>query len=303
MITVTALTGPSYSAGATNSNFPTKHRFQQVARSLDWHATEVWLIEPMPTAPTSAEIAADATWLVQALDPNSGMTRLVRMSPDVYHAASFLDDRMLAEPRETAVVPWTHIATAIPPDTRTDARWIFHIGHVGSTLIARLLGELPQVLSIREPRILRDVSGVSEEGRGGFIRPLQLLFSRTFDQSQIALIKATSFVSEIAPELVPPGERALFTFATPRAYVASILAGENSTKELAVLAPSRSKRVADRAKLPEPSNAAVNEGCSRRDALAFGHFLGTEDLQDPVHQCSFARSSARARSGEVSAAD
>ena len=52
-------------------------------------------------------------------------------------------------------------------------------------------------------------------------------------------MKATSFVSEIAAELVPPGERALFMFASPRNYIASILAGENSVEELHMLAPSR----------------------------------------------------------------
>ena len=38
-------------------------------------------------------------------------------------------------------------------DMRSDARWIFHIGHVGSTLVSRLLGELDEVLAIREPRL------------------------------------------------------------------------------------------------------------------------------------------------------
>ena len=67
--------------------------------------------------------------------------------------------------------------------------------------------------------------------------------SRTFADDELACVKATSFVSEIAPLLVPPGERALFMFATPRNYIASILAGENSVKDLrmtAVAAPNGS---------------------------------------------------------------
>ncbi len=62
----------------------------------------------------------------------------------------------------------------------------------------------------------------------------------------IACVKATSFVSEIAPDLVPPGERALFMYATPRNYIASILAGENSGSELRALAASRAQRLARR---------------------------------------------------------
>ena len=60
--------------------------------------------------------------------------------------------------------------------------------------------------------------------------------SRTFGPDEFACVKATSFVSEIAPELVPPGERALFMFASPRNYIASILAGENQCQELHMLA-------------------------------------------------------------------
>jgi hypothetical protein len=210
----------------------------------------------MSTSPTAAEIAADASWLVQALDPASGMTRLIRMDQDAYRAASFLDDRMLAEPRQVGVLPWGDVATAVPRNARADARWVFHIGHVGSTLVARMLGELSNVLAIREPRIFRDVAGVSAEQRLGFTAALPALFSRTFARNQTALVKATSFVSEIAPELVPPKERALFMFAKPHAYIASILAGENSKKELAALAPSRAARIADRASLPSLSNAA-----------------------------------------------
>jgi len=210
----------------------------------------------MSTSPTAAELAADATWLVQALDPISEMTRLVRMDQSTYRAASFLDDRMLAEPRATAVLPWQEIAAAMPSDARTDARWIFHIGHVGSTLVARLLGELPAVLSIREPRIFRDVATIAKNDRTRLVDKLPALFSRTFTQNQAALVKATSFVSEIASELVPVGQRALFMFATPRAYIASILAGENSMKEMAALAQMRAQRMASRVGPLEPRTPA-----------------------------------------------
>jgi hypothetical protein len=67
--------------------------------------------------------------------------------------------------------------------------------------------------------------------------------SRAFAEDEVACVKATSFVGEIAAELVPPGERALFMFATPRNYIASILAGENSVKELRMLAVSRAERL------------------------------------------------------------
>jgi hypothetical protein len=82
--------------------------------------------------------------------------------------------------------------------------------------------------------------------RAQYMDPVPKLMSRSFAADEHACVKATSFASEIAPELVPPGERALFMYATPRKYVASILAGENSVKELRILADSRAARMSGR---------------------------------------------------------
>jgi hypothetical protein len=70
--------------------------------------------------------------------------------------------------------------------------------------------------------------------------------SRTFTPKQVALVKATSFVSEMAPLLVVPGGSALFLFASPANYIASILAGENSIKELQALHAIRGERLRSR---------------------------------------------------------
>ena len=200
----------------------------------------------MSSAPTPDEVARDATWLAQALDPNAGMVRLVAMGRDSYRAASFLDDRLMQQPVDAQLVAWPDVAAAVEGDLRTDARWIFHIGHVGSTLVSRLLGELHGVLAVREPRLLRDVALCPPAMRQGYLGPIPKLMSRTFADDEVACVKATSFASEIAPGLVGAGERALFMFASPRNYVASILAGENSVKELHALAAHRAQRLQSR---------------------------------------------------------
>src|SRR5690349_24823851 len=170
----------------------------------------------MSSAPTPEEIARDATWLAQALDPSAGNVRLIAMDRESYRAASFLDDRMLQQPVDAQVISWTEIEEAIGDELRSDARWIFHIGHVGSTLISRLLGELDGVLAVREPRLLRDLALSPPAVREQYLGPVSKLMSRTFASDEFACVKATSFVSEIAPVLVPAGERALFMFARPR---------------------------------------------------------------------------------------
>ena len=200
----------------------------------------------MSSGPSAPEIASDATWLAQALDPAAGVVRLVAMDRDSYRAASFLDDRLMQQPVNAQIVPWPDIENAVANDMRTDARWIFHIGHVGSTLVSRLLGELDTVLAIREPRLLRDLAVIPAAMRSRYVAAVPKLMARTFAEDEVACVKATSFASEIAAELVPAGERALFMYATPRNYVASILAGENSLKELHEREPYRYQRLAQR---------------------------------------------------------
>jgi hypothetical protein len=203
----------------------------------------------MSSAPSPAEIAADATWLAQAMDPAGGTVRVVRMTDEDYRSESFLDDRLFQSPRTFHAVPW-EAAVAGLGEARADARWIFHIGHVGSTLISRLLGELPGILSVREPRILRDLAGANTAGER-YIPAVRQLLSRTFAADETALVKATSFASEIAAQLIGAEGRALFVHAAPRAYLGTCLAGENTMKEVAALAPSRLERMSGRLDLGE----------------------------------------------------
>ena len=138
----------------------------------------------MSSAPTSEEIARDATWLAQALDPSAGMVRLVAMNPESYRAASFLDDRLTQQPIDAQILPWPDIEAAVAGEMRTDARWLFHIGHVGSTLVSRLLGEFDGVLAVREPRIHRDVALSPANVRGRYLAAMSKLMSRKAQKSR-----------------------------------------------------------------------------------------------------------------------
>ena len=198
----------------------------------------------MSSTPTPQEIWRDARWLAQAVDPNAGLVRVVEMSATDYREASFLDDRLLQRHSNAHLLKWSEVADAMPAGARNDARWIFHIGHVGSTLVARLLGELESVLSIREPRALRDLTFFPREVRDRFVPTVRALMSRTFDPRQTAVIKATSMVSEIAAELIGGDGRALFLFASPSVYLQTMLAGERSQAELQALQSYYSARAA-----------------------------------------------------------
>ncbi len=167
--------------------------------------------------------------------------RLLRLDEAAYARASFLDGRLIGPGMDAGWTDWAMISQAAE-GLVARAHFIFHIGHVGSTLLSRLLGEHSGLFSLREPALLRDVAAGGLEGR---LASLLALFSRTWRAEQTALIKATSFVSEIAPDVMAQasGGRAVLLSATPPVYLRSILGGEASRQEAHVLSPLRRQRL------------------------------------------------------------
>jgi len=189
-----------------------------------------------------------------ALDlPSDGVT-FIRLKKSEYERASFLDARLLTPQISQRALAWTQLGQAID-SARLDERcgFIFHIGHVGSTLLSRLIGAHGAVFSLREPLILRAFAQLGDEGAPPRVWPdfsarvgfgLKLL-SRTFETRQLAVVKATSFVSELAAELLSRASmpRAVLMFVSPESYIATILGGPNSRQEAKLLAPSRLRRL------------------------------------------------------------
>ena len=65
---------------------------------------------------------------------------------------------MLQQPVNARLLPLRKSPARCLTTRARDARWIFHIGHVGSTLIRGCLASCDGVLAVREPRMLRDVA-------------------------------------------------------------------------------------------------------------------------------------------------
>lgn len=228
------------------------------------------------TSPLAQAFAQGPNWFPQQMDAASDRVLLVRMDEAGYHAASFLDQRMLTPQSQTQWIAWNELET-MEQAGRSDAYFIFHIGHVGSTLISRLLGELDGVFALREPQILRnfaDLAAINGQPHAPW-SPAQFdaalettigWLSRTYSGSDRAFIKATSFVSEIAAPLLGARRKALFLSVSPQRYLETILAGDNSRQELALLASPRLHRLHKRLgaedwalwELSEPARAAMS---------------------------------------------
>ncbi|MHB1871012.1 MAG: hypothetical protein ACYCT1_09200 [Steroidobacteraceae bacterium] len=212
-------------------------------------------LERSPIATLGAEeLVASPAWLPLEVT-STGSVRLVRLTEADYRAASFLDQRLLQTqplPGQSAVSTVAAAAARLAPS----AHFLFHIGHVGSTLLARLLGEHPTLFALREPMLLRAAIPGPDGTAGGLTIAQQVaLLSRTWRPDQRALIKTTSFVNEIAADLLTgaPDARALLLYTPALTYLRAILAGPNSRLETRALAPSRLERLRHRVAVPIPT--------------------------------------------------
>jgi hypothetical protein len=173
----------------------------------------------------------------------------VSLSEADYGAASFLDERILPQAGPGHWSTWAELVQSLPPPGG-ECDFIFHIGHVGSTLLSRLFDHSPRIFGLREPSILRSLAWTELDGIETALlteraRIFLRLWSRTWRREQKTLIKATSFTSEIAPLLMrlQPSARALLMYVAPRVYIASILAGDASRAETRFNAPKRLSRL------------------------------------------------------------
>jgi hypothetical protein len=207
------------------------------------------------------EIVNSPAWLPLEAGAD-GSVALVRLDEAAYHAASFLDRRLLeagyAESSCTLRVIETAAARLSPP-----ASYIFHISHVGSTLISRLIGMHPNLFALREPALLRTIAtATGEEGGALRLETALALLGRTWRSGQRAVVKVTSFVSELAAGVLAgnPRPTAIFMFAQPLSFLCGIFAGAASRSETRRLAPARLERLRRRLALPELRIDPSSEG-------------------------------------------
>lgn len=173
-------------------------------------------------------------------DLRADVVRFVRLTEADYRAASFLDGRMLAPDAPSEWRPWEAVRRAAGGLPRR-CHFVFHISHVGSTLLSRLLGEHPALFSVREPPILRRLAEAHltldrpncpwtpaefDARTGTYLG----LWSRTYRPGQTAVIKATSFVSESAEYLLhaAAGARAVAMTVPPPTFLRALLDGAMS---------------------------------------------------------------------------
>jgi hypothetical protein len=203
-------------------------------------------------------------WYPHTLDPIADVLGFVDLPREAMKAASFLDERALPAGAELDWTYWPSVASAVQASWAPErCAFIFHIGHVGSTLLSRLLEADERLLALREPLPLRTLAAAHAEleapesfwSREAFDERLEVmlkLWSRPYVGGQLPVVKASSFCSGMARDLLarPSAPKAILTYAPPEPFLANLLAGQNNRLDVRANASGRLKRL--RAALGEP---------------------------------------------------
>jgi hypothetical protein len=201
-------------------------------------------------------LASSAALYPFAYDPARAALMFVRMDAATYRAASFLDERMNVRGDWVPAAAAEH-ALSGARDVRA-LHFIFHAGHVGSTLLSRLLDEAGGVLSLREPLPLRVVAEHFSQAR---LELLLRLWERGFGDTQAVVLKATSSTARLATALLGtrPRSRAVMLNVGAESYLATMLAGENSAADLNAQGAERLHRLSGCLGAPAPKPRSLGE--------------------------------------------
>jgi hypothetical protein len=220
---------------------------------------------PKPTADDLVtRLSGSADAYPQKIDLNSWTVLVVVFNAVAYRSASFLDDRILAPATQGAWLPVGRVSDASRHATNArPLHFIFHTGHVGSTLVSRLLDETGEVLSLREPLPLRtladahDVLGRPDSLLSDAQFDLALamflrLWSRGYAMTRSVIVKATSSAGRLAAPILAAaeGSRAIYMNLRAEPYLATLLAGQNSPTDLRGHGPERMRRLQSRVATP-----------------------------------------------------
>jgi hypothetical protein len=221
-----------------------------------------------------AQLPASPDAYPQKLDLVRESVLVVRLDEPAYRAASFLDDRILGPSLQGAWIGLGRVAEAARHATGTrPLHFIFHTGHVGSTLVSRLLDETGAVLSLREPLPLRTLA----EARDVLDRPDSLLshaqfdsalgvfatlWSRGYRTTRGVVVKATSSAGRIAGPILErhAASRAIYLNVDAEPYLATLLAGQNSPLDLRGHGAERIRRLGASVTAPLPPLHAMSIG-------------------------------------------
>lgn len=196
--------------------------------------------------------ASDPSWCFQEMDLQLDRAAFVAVREQEYRRTAFLDHRLEASGSKPVITRLGSLVNAAAGSRAAPIHWIFHPGHVGSTLISRLLGELDELLPLREPMPLRHLAGLwREQGdplaqldSAGYERlehAVWVFLGQTFREGQQSLVKATSDCCNLLERALGahPGSRAIWLDVDLETFLAGMLRNQARRQETRAFAQSR----------------------------------------------------------------
>jgi hypothetical protein len=184
-------------------------------------------------------LAQGPDFLWQDLDLVNRRGLVVKFDDAGYRAASFLDHRAFKNQTLGAWLSLADIRRRTEHLKVAAPHGIFHVSHCGSTLVSRLLAELPGCLPIRESLVLlglavekREIQSpaarLAEADWRGLLGSGYRSLSRTYHPEACALIKHTSACSNLLPDFLErdAGSRALLLHADLETWLAVMMRGD-----------------------------------------------------------------------------
>lgn len=216
------------------------------------------------SSPFIAGLASSPDILIHNFDAVGDRALIIRLTEDQRRKSSFLDDRILGPGVEGGWAPWPDAERAAAQAPAAKARFIFHIGHCGSTLLSRLIEAASGVRSLREPAALRTLASAASDAAEGLAlwsdadwRRRLALYLNVASKGAPTVIKTTSWCGGLVSRTAGP---AVFCYAQPDAYIATMLGGANNPVDLKLNAPIRLRRLRRLCAAPVADLSALSAG-------------------------------------------
>lgn len=217
------------------------------------------------------DIMAGPDFFPHKIDPLAQTILFLRLSREQFAKASFLDDRVITATTQGQWVGLRDLDAALADiNPMAPVHFIFHAGHVGSTLLSRLIEGAGNVLALREPLSLRNMAEIQDDtgaahalfSEAHLNRLLQMnlvMWSRRYADTRAVSVKATSATARLGPRILSlhPATRAISIYLDAEPYLATLLSGANSAIDLRGMARERVIRLRwlTRTELPKPLHA------------------------------------------------
>lgn len=192
------------------------------------------------------DIATNPAWYMLDYSSRLNYFTFTLLEQAQYNKFAFLDKRTHELFRQTERVAFDRVESAFSDtvDGHPSA-YIFQIGHCGSTLLSRALGQCAGVLSVREPLPLRTLaySGRELDVPLGWLSPehwerLKVVVLRALDRrfrpDQVPIIKATSTCNNLIDPILAshPGRRAILLHQKLETTLAGMLRSPSNRADL-----------------------------------------------------------------------